>query len=107
MRGRPVRAAAVVAAVLGSLLAVPAPALASSERMQLECEDGRVLERTNGSSWWGVNHEAGYVTEHLRITQDGEVAHEQDYGRKGNGQRSTCVADHFGYVWTVDLVRTR
>jgi hypothetical protein len=101
------RAAAAVATAALALLAAPAPALAASERMQLTCQDGRVIERTNGSSWFGVDHDAGYVSEHLLITEDDEVVHEQDYGRKGPGRRSTCVADHFGTQWTVDLFRTR
>lgn len=92
------------------LLLVPvlaAPPSAASERMQLHCDDGRVIERTNGSSWWGLDDDAGYVTQHLLVTADGEVQYEKRYGSKAGGERSTCVAAHFGTVWTVDLVRTR
>lgn len=93
-----------VALVLGSAV----PAGADSARMKLECDDGRVIERTNGASWWGVDHDAAYVTEHLLITEHGEVVHEKDYGRKAAAaERSQCVADHFEFVWTVDLVKTR
>lgn len=105
------RGAAIgLSAACGGLLltAVAAPAAAGSERMQLECQDGRVIERTNGSSWWGVDHDAAYVSEHLLITENGDVVYEKDYGSKGpDADRSTCVADHFGVVWTVDLARTR
>ncbi|HVM28894.1 MAG TPA: hypothetical protein VM433_14645 [Mycobacteriales bacterium] len=96
-----------VAAGLTLVPALAAPASASSERMQLACQDGRIIERSNGSSWWGVDHAAGYVTEHLLVTSGGQVQYEKDYGRKGAGARSTCVADHFGSTWTVQLVRTR
>lgn len=96
-----------IAVLTGSFLGLAAlPAAAGSERMQLHCQDGRVIERANGSSWWGVDHSAGYVTEHLLITEDGETRYEKEYGQP-RGDRSTCIADHFGWVWTVELVRTR
>ena len=93
-------------AVLAVLVATAAPAAAESQRMTLECDDGRVIERTNGASWWGVDHAAGYVTEHLLITEDAQTRYEKHYGRH-SGERSQCVADHVGSTWTVDLVRTR
>ncbi len=102
--------AGLTAAATGLLVAVVVPpASAGSDRMQLTCEDGRVIERTNGSSWWGVGTDANYVTAHLLITdQVGGVQYEKDYGRKAPGaEPSTCVADHFGSTWTVGLVRTR
>ncbi len=102
--------AASAALTLGTLgvVAVATSAAAGSDRMQLHCEDGRDIERTNGSSWWGADHDAGYVTEHLLITDGDQVLYEKDYGRKALGaETSTCVADHFGSTWTVGLVRTR
>ena len=102
------RALALAAGAAALVLGLACPAAADAERMVLACQDGRTIERSNGSSWWGVDHEAVYTTEHLLITgSDGEVHHEKSYGRKGNGARSTCVAEHFGSTWTVDLVRTR
>jgi len=103
-------AAGLTAAATGLLVAVVVPpASAGSDRMQLTCQDSRVIERTNGSSWWGVGSDSGYVTAHLLITdQVGVVQYEKDYGRKAPGaDRTTCVADHFGSTWTVTLVRTR
>lgn len=96
-------------ALLLPLLAVaPSASAYGADRMQLQCDDGRVIERSNGSSWWGVDHDAGYVTEHLLITSSGEVQYEKDYGRKApDADRSTCTADHFGSIWTVQLVQTR
>ncbi len=101
-----VASAALTLGTLG-VVALAAPASAGSDRMQLHCADGRDIERTNGSSWWGVDADAGYVSEHLLITEGDEVLYEKDYGRKGNGERSVCVADHFGSTWTVHLIRTR
>lgn len=98
------RAFAVVAA-LAVLPALAAPA-AASERMQLACHDGRVIERSNGSSWSDVDHAAGYVSRHLLITADNEVVYEKGYGTKSGGQPSTCVGERFGSIWTVQLVRT-
>jgi hypothetical protein len=99
------------ALAVGALLVpvLSAPASADSQRMQLHCGgDVGVIERTNGASWWGVDHDAGYATEHLIIRQDGEVVFAKSYGRKGpDAERSTCVADHFGSTWTVELVQTR
>jgi hypothetical protein len=103
--------AASAALILGTLgvAGVATPASAGSDRMKLTCGDGRMIERTNGSSWWGVDSDAGYVTEHLLITDgDGQVLYARDYGRKApDADRSTCVADHFETTWTVGLVRTR
>jgi hypothetical protein len=83
-----------------------APAHAGSERMQLECEDGRIIERSNGSTWWGVDHDAVYVTERIEIT--GGATFTKDFGGRGaHPDRSTCVAEHFGSTWTVVLVRVR
>jgi hypothetical protein len=107
--------AGLTAAATGLLVAVVVPpASAGSERMQLTCQGGpdspdvRVIERTNGSSWWGVGSDVGYVSERLLITDGDEVLYAKDYGRKApDADRSICVADHFGSTWTVDLVRTR
>lgn len=97
----------VVVAVTAMVLAPALPAAADSERMQLHCDDGRTIERTNGASWWGVDHNAGYTTEHLLVRQGDEVVYEKDYAtRGGKAKRSTCVANHFDYTWTVELVRT-
>lgn len=104
---RTVTVAGLTAALLLPVLAVAPAASAGSDRMQLDCGDGRVIERSNGSSWWGTDHDAGYVTEHLLITSGGEVQYEKAYGSRGPGERSTCVADHFGSIWTVQLVQTR
>ena len=97
-----------VAVAATALVVFPAlPAAADAERMQLHCDDGRTIERTNGASWWGVGDDAGYTTEHLLVMQGDEVVHEKDFGTRGGGaERSTCVADHFGYSWAVELVRT-
>jgi hypothetical protein len=102
-------AVGLTAGCAGLVLAVVVPPAMGSDRMQLACADGRVIERANGSSWWGVDHDAGYVSEHLRITDDNnEVLFEKGYGSKGpDAERSTCLAEHFGTTWTVDLVRTR
>lgn len=94
---------AATALVLGP---VP-PAAAESERMQLHCDGGLTIERTNGASWWGVDHNAGYTAEHLLVTQGADMVYEKDYGTRGpQADRSTCTADHFEYTWTVQLVRT-
>ncbi len=99
-------AAAAAVAALGPLAAAPS-AQAATERMQLFCADGRVLERTNGTSWWGADG-AGYVHERVVVTADGQVLYAQDAGRKApDAARTTCVAEHFGTVWTVDLVQVR
>ncbi len=110
---RPARRGAagfLTVASAGLLLGVAAPpAAAGSDRMMLACQDGRVIERSNGSNWWGVDSEVGYVTERLLIiSQEGELVYEKDYGRKApDAERSRCVAEHFGSTWNVELVRTR
>lgn len=96
---------AAAAVLLVPVLA--APASAASERMYLDCGDGRKIERTNGSSWWGVDHLAGYVSEHLLITEGSSLIHEKDYGTRAQGERTTCQAEHFEWTWTVTLVQTR
>lgn len=99
--------AAVLVAATALVLGPALPAAAESERMQLHCDGGLTIERTNGASWWGVDHDAGYTTEHLLVSRGGDVVHEKDYGTRGpTAERSTCLADHVGYTWTVQLVRT-
>lgn len=89
------------------------PAAAEAERMHLECENGLVVERSNGSSWWGVapdgsRNSAVYTTRRLVIVDaDGDLVHEQDYGQKSAGSSTTCEATHFDWRWTVELVRVR
>lgn len=104
------RTLARVAPVLLAPVLLPvllqAPAHAASERMQLDCLDGPLLERSNGSSWWGVDDDAVYVSERIDIT--GTATFSKDFGRKGpEADRSTCVAPHAGSTWTVVLVRVR
>ena len=108
-RVAPVAAAAALA--LCSLTGLQ-PAAAEAERMHLECENGLVIERTNGSNWWGLNAEGSrdgtvYTTRHLVVVdQDGNLVHEHRYGQKSDQHSSTtCVATHFGWTWTVELVQ--
>ena len=104
MSRRSVALGAAAPALLSVLL--QSPAYATSELMQLSCQDGRVIERSNGSSWWGVDHDAVYVSERIDIT--GGATFSKEFGRKGpDADRSTCVAEHFGSTWTVVLVRAR
>ena len=96
---------AVLAPVALSVL-VHGPASAAAERMQLDCGELGTIERSNGSSWWGVDDGAVYVSERIDIT--GGATFSKQYGRKGpDADRSTCVAEHFGSTWTVVLVRVR
>ncbi|HWH28299.1 MAG TPA: hypothetical protein VNU26_04945 [Mycobacteriales bacterium] len=100
---------AALTAALGLVvgLATTGPA-ASSERMQLHCEDGRVIERANGSSWWDTETGAVLLTEHLVVSDGDDVVHEHSYGRKAPGAaRTTCTAQHVGWTWTVQLVEPR
>ena len=100
--------ASTAAVALAAALAVSTPALASAERMQLHCGDGRTIERTNGSSWWDVGTGEVLLTERIVVADGDEVLHQHDYGRKApRGERSTCTADHFGTTWTVDLTAPR
>lgn len=101
------RGVTVPAAVIALVLSPALPASADSERMQLHCDGGLTIERTNGASWWGVDHHADYTTEHLLVTQDEDIVYEKHYGTRGpQAERATCIAEHFGYTWTVQLVHT-
>ncbi len=103
---------AVVAGVVLATLAGAQPVGAQAERMRLECDTGLVIERSNGSSWWGLASDGSrdgsvYTTRHLKVVDaDGNVAYEHHYGHKSERLDSTtCVASHFGSTWTVELVR--
>lgn len=107
----PVRAA-VAAVVVVSLLVPAASGGSEAERMQLACDSGLVIERANGSSWWGVGPDGTrdgtvYTTRSVTVTDaGGGVVYAHDYGQKGRGAGSTtCTAEHFGWTWTVELVR--
>jgi hypothetical protein len=105
MRSRTITTAAVTAALITTL---GAPAIAQAERMQLECTGGdltgRAFERSNGYSWWDVADGTVYTTRSIEVTYDDEVVHSQEFGRK-SGPAETCIAEHFGSTWTVELVR--
>lgn len=89
------------------VLAPSLPAAADAERMELHCDDGSTIERSNGASWWGVDHDAGYTAEYLLVTHGTDIVYEKTYGTRGpQADRSVCTADHFGYTWRVQLVRT-
>lgn len=101
-----IRPLSATAGAVSLVLATALPAAAGSDRMQLQCRDGRTIERSNGSSWWGVDHEAVYTTEHLRI--DGQHPYEKSYGtRSPTADPSICTGEHHGSTWTVTLVRSR
>jgi hypothetical protein len=104
------RRPAAALAALPLLVVLAGPADAHGDRMQLDCGD-RVIERTNGASWFGEDDGARYVTASLRITEDGALVHEKEYGAVPQGERTTCVGDHaFGdtlHRWTVVLVQVR
>lgn len=94
-----------LAAAAALVLTLPGSALADSERMQLTCDDiDLVVERTNGSAWWDVDEGTTYTSSYIRVVEDatGEIVHEQSTGQRPS-EATRCVADHFGYVWTVDL----
>lgn len=102
-----VAALMLTAAMAGGALAAP------KDGMVLECTNvDLTLMRANGSSWWGLD-EAGqpdgsvYVTKYIRVEQDGETVYEKNHGNKtGLGEPITCLAEHFDFDWTVDVVRT-
>jgi hypothetical protein len=105
MRIRTITTAAVTAALITTL---GAPAIAQAERMRLECTggdlEGRTFERSNGYSWWDVADDTVYTTRSIEVVYDDEVVHSQELGRK-SGPAETCIAEHFGSTWTVELVR--
>lgn len=118
---RLVAAGAVV--VLGTLgaVAVPTAAVAApGAGMVLHCQEGLVLTRSNGSSWWGLDAAGDrdgtrYVTTHLRVAGlDGSTWYEHSYGVKRGLEAATCTSQHGPYpeegfpgvVWTVQLART-
>jgi hypothetical protein len=120
-RGGPRRAVArTVAAVAGALaltLVGTSAALAApptDRSMHLDCEGSDlVIMRSNGSSWWGLGADGApdgtvYVTTDLDVTFQGEPIYSRSYGNKtGLGTPTTCTADHFGFIWTVELVQVR
>ncbi len=100
-------AATLLATTATAALAVP------EDGMVLECRNVPLtLMRSNGSSWWGLDKTGEsdgsvYVSRYLRVEEDGETVYEKDYGNKtGLGAPVTCLAEHFGFDWTVDAVRT-
>jgi hypothetical protein len=98
--------AAVVLAVAAAVVVAPALPVSAEDRMALDCEGiDLVVERTNGTSWWGSDG-AVYTTKHLRI-EDEYGGYEKSYGHV-SGDVVVCEADHDvdGYWsrWTVDLV---
>lgn len=111
------RTAATLASALILVLASTSIALAAppTERsMHLDCQASElVVMRSNGSSWWGLDADGQpdgtvYVTTHLNITFEDEPVYNKSYGNKtGLGSPTTCTADHFGFIWVVELVQTR
>jgi hypothetical protein len=104
-----IAAAGIAGALLAGIAPVAGPASAGAERMYLECESGTLngttIERSNGASWWDVNDRTVYTTRHIRIEHaDFGVVHEHTFGAK-SGPVDTCTADHFGFSWTVEVVR--
>jgi hypothetical protein len=111
------RTAATLASALLLALASTSIALAApptDRSMHLDCEDSElVVMRSNGSSWWGLDADGQpdgtvYVTTHLDITTQGEPVYSKSYGNKtGLEPSTTCTADHFGFLWVVELAQTR
>jgi hypothetical protein len=102
-------AAGLAGALLAGIAPVTGPASASAERMYLECESGTLagtnIERSNGASWWDVTDGTVYTTRSIRIEHaEYGLVHEHTYGKK-SGPADTCTADHFGFIWTVEVVR--
>jgi hypothetical protein len=115
------RLAAAAGIACTAVVATAAPASAApSNGMVLECEDGRSLTRSNGTSWWGLDADASpdgtvYVTRALKIESlGGDVLFEKSYGAGRPGPSDVCVAQHGpfpgedypGSRWTVTLQRT-
>jgi hypothetical protein len=103
---RSLRTVVGVATLLTTCLA--APALAANDRMQLECIGGDLagttLERTNGSSWWSQPSGSVSTTRSISVTDaDGTTVYEHTYGKK-SGPAQSCVAQHYGYTWQVEIV---
>lgn len=95
--------------VVGTATAAPPV----ERNMQLECEGSDLaIMRSNGSSWWGLDADRQpdgtvYVTTTLEVTNDAGSVYSHSYGQKtGLGGPTTCVAEHFGFTWTVGLVRS-
>lgn len=93
-----------IAALLVASLSVPG--VARSERMELRCAAGTLaghtIERSNGASWWDERAGTVYTTRHVEISAGDETVFEKTYGLK-SGPTETCTAEHFGFVWTVEL----
>jgi hypothetical protein len=116
----PAAAAAAVLGVLGAFAVPTAAGAAPADGMVLHCDEGLVLTRSNGSSWWGLGADGApdgtrYVTTHLRVAGlDGATWFEHSYGVKRGLAAATCTAQHGpdpdegfpGVVWTVQLART-
>lgn len=102
-------AVALGATAAGATAAAAAAAAAGSERMQLHCESGSLaghtLERSNGSSWWGVDDGTVYTTKSITVSGDEGVVYHRDYGKKDKAP-GTCTATHFGWTWQLEVVRT-
>jgi hypothetical protein len=102
---RRISTAVFVTTLLTASLSVPA--LAANERMELECTggdlEGTTLERTNGSSWWEQSSGTVYTTRSILVTHQYDTVYEHTYGKK-SGPAQTCVADHFGFTWHVEVV---
>ena len=100
--------AATVLAVAAAVVVAPALPASAEDRMSLDCEGiPLVVERTNGTSWWGSDG-AVYTTKHLRI-EDEHGGYEKSYGHV-QGEVTLCAADHvvddYRSRWTVQLVRS-
>jgi hypothetical protein len=85
-----------------------APAVAASDRMELKCTGGELagttLERTNGSSWWEQPTGTVYTTRSIVVThEEYGTVYEHTYGKK-SGPAQSCIADHFGFTWSVEIV---
>jgi hypothetical protein len=105
-------AGALALTLVGTSAALAAPP--TDRSMHLDCEGSDlVIMRSNGSNWWGLGADGEpdgtvYVTTELDVTSGGETVYSQSYGKKtGLGTPTTCTADHFGSIWTVELVQAR
>lgn len=101
----------VLAGALALAAAPTLPAAADPARMTLDCGgDVGVIERSNGSSWWGVDDSAVYTTKYLKIVSDDGGVYEKRYGHAAD-EPLVCQAAHVtpdhSSSWTVHLVPSR